>query len=50
MIPLWGRLVNDGTVFNLIALDHSDVVEVIGEHSRGHQSRYATIDHHSLLT
>src|SRR5260370_3698849 len=50
MIALWNRLVDRGSIFDLVALEHGDAIEIIGEHPRSHQSRYATPDHNCMVS
>ena len=41
MIPLGNGLVNGRMIFDLVALEHGDLVEMIREHSSLHQSGHA---------
>jgi len=48
MIPLGNGLVNGGAIFDLVALQHSDLAEMIREHSSRHQSRHAAGDNQCM--
>jgi hypothetical protein len=45
MMALRNRFMNDRPVLNLVSVDSYDLVEIFGQHTRGHQTRYARANH-----
>jgi hypothetical protein len=50
MVPLRNRLMQCRSRVDVIALEHGDRREVVGEHPGGHESREAAADDHCVLT
>jgi hypothetical protein len=45
MMALRNRFMNDRSILNIVSVDSFDLVEIFGQHARGHQTRYARADH-----
>jgi hypothetical protein len=50
MVALWDRFVERGPIFDPVALEHGDAVEVVAEHSCAHQSRQAAADYNCMVS
>jgi hypothetical protein len=50
MMALRNRFMNDRPILNIISVDSQDLVEIFGQHARGHETHYARADHNGSLS